>query len=58
MTVYIIRAGDGHLVVGVAELPSLTATCQNLDGITDIVKAQAAQLTGLPQENFDTKLPY
>jgi hypothetical protein len=58
LTAYIISAADGQLVVGVKELPDLTATARNLDELPDIVKAQAAQLTGRPPDNFDVGLPY
>jgi predicted RNase H-like HicB family nuclease len=58
LTAYIVRAADGQLVVGVVELPALTATSRSLDEIVDEVKEQAAQLTGRPPGDFDVHLPF
>ena len=58
LNTFIREAWDGHLVLHVAELPELSPVARNVEEIAEVVKAAAAEYTGMAQNDFDVQVQY
>ncbi|MCA4135298.1 hypothetical protein [Arthrobacter sp. M4] len=58
LTGHIKRAADGSLDLEVSELPELVAHAGSFEGISAVISAAAARLTGLPETDFEIEVRF